>query len=822
MPLIVSILDSILAVVRNFHGVLWDDGRNNRGYETVDKRSEMNSVHFQPQNKRRKVQVSLRINSGCVDKIRGWLKDDEITAIGIYGMGGIGKTTLAKELHTRLTSSSADRHAIAWVSVELDFTVYQLQQKIAGAFGLDLEGDKDENRRATMLYAFLSRCDKCTLFLDDLWGEFRREDVGIPKKCKLIVTSRLVDVCRMLHCQKVIKVESLSEEETWQLLHHSIGGYSVLDSKQLSYVRKLVYKECAGLPLAVTGLANSMERVVHASQWSQVLETMDPFTMGPAQMENVLSQLKLSYDRLYNIKLQHCFLYTALYPKGYAINKEELIRLWIGERLIDDVLSLQAQYDLGHSIINKLLNSCLLEACQHKGSIKMHGLVRRMALSVSRDRFMVKAGVPSGLEFCGNFHAVSLINSSISLIPLSTSLNCTNLSTLLLQHNPFEVIPESFFSNMRGLRVLSLSDTCIIRLPSSFSALQELQVLDLSCCQKLQQVPLLSKLHKLEFLDLSRTAIEQFPSSLEMLKRLKELNLSSIPEPNYLPKGILPVLSRLKRLSCHVKGIIQELQNLTSLEILDATFGNLFDLSSYVRSLHWSTLECFHLQVGRQLSIRPKRSYNRAVSLHGCTLSGRGQEQIVLPYDIQELYLENCSGFHSLSDIVNPNHACGYIKQAEIFSSLEICTISRCHDVEKLLFPGWMPNLECLVYLEVEECAQLSELIVDDVEDCCYYEGKRAVVKFPQLKQLVLTSLPELKNIYKGQLVCSSLESLTVMDCPNLKRLPFSCTDDFKEVVPALEWIEGQQTWWDLLKLDDIKSKALLKPSFRCRSSMDV
>ena len=78
---------------------------------------------------------------------------------------------------------------------------------------------------------------------------------------------------------------------------------------------------------------------------------------------------------------------------------------------------------------------------------------------------------------------------SSSLIPSNTSLGFMNLSTFVLQDNQLEVIPESFFINMPGLRVLSLSHTRIIKLPDFISDLEELQVLDLNSCKKLKQVP---------------------------------------------------------------------------------------------------------------------------------------------------------------------------------------------------------------------------------------------------------------------------------------------------------------------------------------------
>ncbi|KMT04668.1 hypothetical protein BVRB_7g168510 [Beta vulgaris subsp. vulgaris] len=351
----------------------------------IDEQSEMESVFLQPEKKRGKVQPSLSINSEYISRIIGWLGNNEISTIGIHGMGGIGKTTIAIELYTQLLNHDI---LAAWVSLGIDFTVFQLQQKIASAFGLDFQDNKDVIRRASILNAFLVCSGKYILFLDNLWGDFRPEDVGIPRQCKLILISRLLDVFRILRCQKVLKIETRSEEETWQLFQHSIG-YGVLDSKEVPSCKKLVYHKCAGVPLAITTLANSMRGVVDASKWREFLETVEP-----TQNIEVFSRLKLSYERLNNIKLQRCFLYSAVHLKDKSLlPREDLIRLWIGDRIIDDVPLLQAQYDMSHTILNKLLNSCLLEICQDNRSIKINDLIRCVALSILRDSNMVKTGI---------------------------------------------------------------------------------------------------------------------------------------------------------------------------------------------------------------------------------------------------------------------------------------------------------------------------------------------------------------------------------------------------------------------------------------------
>ncbi|XP_057549300.1 disease resistance protein RPS5-like [Amaranthus tricolor] len=396
-----SMIGLISTTTRKFHNAL----NNARNFEAINEQLEVdNSDGFIG----RKIEEEWLCNK-YVNRVKSMILEDDEAMIGIYGTGGVGKTTLGKHIHNWVMNNviSCSDHvnvAIAWVSVGFGVTIYQLQQKVANAFELDLQ-DEDVNRRAAIIYAFLCSLGKYILFLDDLWGDFRLEDVGIiPRQCKLILMSRSLDICRLFGCQKVIKLESLSPEESWELFHHHIGvgGYGVLDSQQLCYVKKVLYQVCGGLPLAITLLAKSNASI----EWN--VKEMDTFCISSrvTQLQEVIDRLKLSYDRLINnVKLQNCFLYAAIYIKGNPICKEELIHLWIKKEVIDDIESLEAQLDMGHTILNKLINSCLMETCKDGSSIKMHHLSRQMALSIAKDSNLIpKLGALSKLESNGNLH----------------------------------------------------------------------------------------------------------------------------------------------------------------------------------------------------------------------------------------------------------------------------------------------------------------------------------------------------------------------------------------------------------------------------------
>ena len=138
------------------------------------------------------------------------LLDNEVGKIGVYGMGGIGKTTVIKEVNNFLFNESNRFESVIWVTVSKEFDLIKLQNDIASRLALELPKFDDEIIRAAKLYTAL-KDRRYVLILDDLWETFALEKVGIPEPtpangCKIVLTTRYLDVCRGMSC-KDIKME---------------------------------------------------------------------------------------------------------------------------------------------------------------------------------------------------------------------------------------------------------------------------------------------------------------------------------------------------------------------------------------------------------------------------------------------------------------------------------------------------------------------------------------------------------------------------------------------------------------------------------------
>ncbi|XP_077242295.1 disease resistance protein At4g27190-like [Tasmannia lanceolata] len=178
------------------------------------------------------------------------IDDDRFRKIGIYGMG-VGKTTLIRELNCKMADGSLKQpfDIIIWVTVSRAIDLHGIQSQIADRlkFKEELETESKE-RWATLLLGKLKE-KEFLLILDDVWEKIDLDKVGIPQGdllgCKIILTTRSLDVCHQMKTDVQIQVNTLNDEAGWKLFSEHVGELpDVQDIKSLS---REVAQECEGL-----------------------------------------------------------------------------------------------------------------------------------------------------------------------------------------------------------------------------------------------------------------------------------------------------------------------------------------------------------------------------------------------------------------------------------------------------------------------------------------------------------------------------------------------------------------------------------------------
>ncbi|KAL3729791.1 hypothetical protein ACJRO7_026864 [Eucalyptus globulus] len=195
--------------------------------------------------------------ASMIQNIMDALGNKSNSVVGVYGMGGVGKSTLLDEVKKILSEEkSFDWVVKADVSENPD--IKTIQGQIADGLKLtDIENKNIISGRAELLRRRLEEEErnekKVLIILDNLWKGLDLKSVGIPlgpdnkvKGCKLLLTSRDRDVLRRkMGCDKAFLLNGLKEEEAKRLFERTVRD-KVHDDEFKPWV-KVALDKCAGV-----------------------------------------------------------------------------------------------------------------------------------------------------------------------------------------------------------------------------------------------------------------------------------------------------------------------------------------------------------------------------------------------------------------------------------------------------------------------------------------------------------------------------------------------------------------------------------------------
>jgi len=266
------------------------------------------------------------------------LTDGEPPIVPIYGIGGVGKTTLAQLVYNDYRTKYFFE-VQAWVYMSVKFDLISIAKSIISQSQLD--NPSGSNNDGSDLESVLKNLStiinnkRLLLVLDDLWEEdqFKLEDInklllGSQKGSKILVTTRNEKIARHLNRSSATNLDVLSNNYCWELFrakarpHGSVG-------KDMENIGRAIVEKCKGIPLAVKSLgylcrnSNQWEAIRDSDIWAE--DGDDGRLLVDTE---VLPSLKLSYQYMPNY-LKSCFAYCTVFPKGSHIEKSSLIQQWI-------------------------------------------------------------------------------------------------------------------------------------------------------------------------------------------------------------------------------------------------------------------------------------------------------------------------------------------------------------------------------------------------------------------------------------------------------------------------------------------------------------
>ncbi|RWR90779.1 putative disease resistance protein isoform X1 [Cinnamomum micranthum f. kanehirae] len=769
-------------------------------------------------------------------RIEECLMNDQIGKIGIYGMGGVGKTTIMTNIHNNIKNAGTfDR--VIWVTVSKESNLKKLQDDVSKELCLSLSNTEDALRRSAEIFMALNLIGKFLLILDDMWRPFSLTKIGIPEpneenKCKIVWTTRSKKVCQGMGSERIIEVDGLTEDESWTLFKEKLGANFVL-SLEIESIAKAIVKECDGLPLAIITIGAALRDEDDVRIWRNASEDLKNSSFDLEGLENdVFSCLKFSFDHLKTQIHQHCFLYCALYPEDYQIACDSLIENWIADGIFDEVEDREKGFDKGYTIINDLKDACMLENGKHGGLdisfVKMHDLLRDLAIAITKKIYLFVVKVrskvgefPRNENLMGDAIRVSLMYSDIKM--LSCQSKCPKLSTLLLEGSRLGNIDHLFFEHMQNLRVLDLSRTCIKFLPQSLSNLVNLHALLLRDCWKLTEVPSVVQLTELRVLNLTGTAIRYLPDGMDGLTNLRCLGLSATKSLEMVPIGTISSFSHLEELSMveskwkwssnenrNGRGAsVEDIVSLMHLKKLLVDFIDLSALSSYVRSGHWRGLNCFVLTVGYECAFvdvtdLQNNFYSRERQVYVSGIDCKNS--VAFPEsNLTELVI---SDLQNLSTIYMEEPT-----QGDNLANLKYIHIENCPKLRYVFSVGWLQTLQNLECIRVSSCKAMEEM-VDDLLEWENPNTKLHVNTLANLKYIHISNCPKLKYVLSvGWFqTLQNLEEISVLGCQAMEEMVVDMGDfgeannNINITLPRLEKL----TLADLPKLKSICKKILI------------
>nr|XP_017241343.1 PREDICTED: putative disease resistance protein RGA3 [Daucus carota subsp. sativus] len=187
---------------------------------------------------------------------------EDLPVIAVMGMGGQGKTTLARMVYNRdvVTDMFTER---IWVSVSDDFDFMKILNQMVASLTSTASSIENPEGVIKKLQNSLSGV-KFLLVLDDVWNErpeewdnLRNSLLGVrgASGSKILVTTRKQEVVNAMRSVISYKVGKLSEEDSWELFKRrafSPGG--VLETPKFTAMGKRMVERCGGLPLAIKTL----------------------------------------------------------------------------------------------------------------------------------------------------------------------------------------------------------------------------------------------------------------------------------------------------------------------------------------------------------------------------------------------------------------------------------------------------------------------------------------------------------------------------------------------------------------------------------------
>ncbi|XP_049410729.1 putative disease resistance protein RGA3 [Solanum stenotomum] len=688
-----------------------------------------------------------------------------LCAIPIVGMGGIGKTTVAKRIFNDEEIKQIFEKRVWLCLPEMVETKSFLELILESLTKRKVEV-QSRDIIVKMLQDALGE-KKYLIVLDDLWRvdstswhEFMDTLRGINTSrgnC-ILVTTRIKQVASTVAVD-LHMLRRLARDHCWSIFQQRAFVDREVPEEIPSVENKIV-EMCQGLPLAASVLGGLLcNKDKH--DWQEILDG-NPLIAGEDDLwENSIKKiLKLSYDYLPSPHLKKCFGYFAMFPKDFMFEKDQLIQLWMAEGFLCPCPETPVMEDVGKKFFQLLLQYSLLQDVKldelnNITHCKMHDLVHDLAGDILKSKLFDQKSVGGK-----NLSQVRYFGWDSQSDQMDAINEAGRLCTLFWKSN----ISDDMLLSFQFLRVLNLSGSGIEELSAK-----------------------ISKLIYLRYLDLSNTGIEDLPNSICKLYNLQTFRVSGSSSIRKLPEEMANMIS-LRHIYCNYcykSEIHYQFQ-------MPLNMGQLTSLQ---------TLQFFYvgLEKGRRIEeLGHLKNLRGELTIKCLQLVGNKEEA-------QTTYLQEKPNIYKLAYLWSRDESeCCEINDEHVLDGLQPHPNLKALVVMDYLgtkFPSWfseesLPNLVKLKLSGCKRCKEIPSLgqlkFLRHLELEGFHElecigpalygveisniGSSSIIQvFPSLKELVLKDMRRLiewKGDEVGVRMFPRLEKLRITDCSLLKSTP--------------------------------------------------